>query len=232
MKQLTKWFCPGRYKPTFSFVYVGLLLLLWLSQGRPAHAQGQTCHPEFPQLPFILGTEGNDIRTGTTQGERICGFGGNDVLHGQDGNDVLAGNQGKDTVNGGGGNDIVGGGQDNDVLNGNPGDDILRGGLGDDRLYGGDGNDKLEAGAGNDKLEGGRGNDSLYGEAGIDTFYYQGGDGNDTIYDFEIGTDKYLFTFPGNTLFGWRSEGKDCIVSFLGGGSVRFVGRALRCGRF
>ncbi|HEX8224132.1 MAG TPA: tandem-95 repeat protein, partial [Allosphingosinicella sp.] len=52
-------------------------------------------------------------------------------------------------------------------------------------LYGGLGNDWIEAGRGNDVLTGGKGNDRLEGQAGADTYFFQRGDGQDTIIDFD-----------------------------------------------
>lgn len=43
--------------------------------------------------------------------------------------------------------------------------------------------------AGDDTLDGGVGSDFLVGGGGSDTFYFETGDGNDTISDFEIGVD-------------------------------------------
>jgi Ca2+-binding RTX toxin-like protein len=234
------------------FLMLGSLLLLSnVFQYQPARAQTPVCHTEFPQLPVIFGTEGNDASiNGTANSERICALGGHDRLYGAAGDDVMNGNKGQDTVYGEGGNDILRGGQDNDRVAGGIGNDVIYGDLGDDivagedgadNVNGNDGNDQLRGGnhddslyggAGNDGLDGGRGNDHLYGGSGVDIFYYLSGDGRDTIYDFQVGVDRYAFTFPGGTLISWRSEGNDCVVYFFVSGSVRFVGAASRCGSF
>ncbi len=67
------------------------------------------------------------------------------------------------------------------------GDDQLFGGDGDDQLFGEDGQDTLDGGADDDTLDGGLGDDRLTGGAGDDTFLYAGGDGADTITDFNVG---------------------------------------------
>ncbi|PCJ98486.1 MAG: hypothetical protein COA42_24400, partial [Alteromonadaceae bacterium] len=60
----------------------------------------------------------------------------------------------------------------NDVINAAAGDDTLEGGLGDDTLHGQAGDDHLYGGAGSDLLDGGEGSD---------TYYFNIGDGSDTI---------------------------------------------------
>jgi hypothetical protein len=63
----------------------------------------------------------------------------------------------------------------------------LTGGGNPDTLYGHAGNDTLNGAGGNDYLNGGTGNDMLTGGAGDDRFYFQTGDGQDTITDFTPG---------------------------------------------
>ena len=58
-----------------------------------------------------------------------------------------------------------------------------------------DGDDNILAFTGNDVLSGGLGNDTLRGEGGSDTYYYNVGDGDDTIYDtgFVSNVDRLIF---------------------------------------
>ena len=70
------------------------------------------------------------------------------------------------------------------------GDDIVGGNAAANHLQGRDGNDGLWGSSGDDVLEGGRGNDRLNGGPGSDTFVFTPGHGNDTITDFESGTDR------------------------------------------
>lgn len=79
----------------------------------------------------------------------------------------------------------ISGGTNKDTIYGGDGNDTLRGNKGNDKLYGQVGADKIYGGAGKDSLWGGKGNDSLWGDAGADVFYYEKGDGKDTIYGFE-----------------------------------------------
>ena len=46
---------------------------------------------ELTPAPDIIGTEGNDVLTGTSRGEKIQGLGGDDILQGLGGNDELIG---------------------------------------------------------------------------------------------------------------------------------------------
>ena len=111
---------------------------------------------------------------------------------------VLLAGQAGFTNNGSAKGDIIVAGDTDDVVNGNADNDMVFGGLGADNLYGGDGNDQLDGGLGNDylygnagadTLAGGAGNDSLNGDAGSDTYVFGRGDGQDTIYNYDTGTD-------------------------------------------
>jgi hypothetical protein len=157
------------------------------------------------------GGTGNDILVGDAGDDQLWGEDGNDQLNGGADNDTLVGGAGDDTLGGGSGNDVLVGQDGRDVLFGEDGDDKLNGGADDDVLIGGNGNDELGGGSGNDDLNGGAGNDTLFGEdgndtlngstgddillgmGGADTFVFASGDGNDTIADFEHGTDHIWF---------------------------------------
>jgi hypothetical protein len=80
----------------------------------------------------IIGTSGNDVRSGTP---------GRDVMVGLAGNDSLSGLAGKDLICGGTGNDKLNGGKAKDTLLGQKGKDRLKGGGGKDICKGGKGKD-------------------------------------------------------------------------------------------
>ncbi len=84
------------------------------------------------------------------------------------------------------------GGDFNDILYGVDGDEALYGKYGNDYLKGFEGNDYLSGGYGDDNLEGGLGNDTLEGGVGDDWYYYNRGDGKDTIID-SGGIDSIYF---------------------------------------
>lgn len=62
----------------------------------------------------ILGTDGDDVLTGSPFDDIICGLGGNDRLDGGDGDDVLLGGEGDDELVGGEGDDCMVGGPGSD----------------------------------------------------------------------------------------------------------------------
>lgn len=141
---------------------------------------------------IVQGYEGNDSITGADGGDILVGGTGDDTINGQNGQDVISGGAGVDVLSGGEGEDTLFGGADNDVLTGGNGNDRLEGGAandtlsgssGEDTLNGGDGDDSLSGDAGDDTLRGGKGNDTLIGGSGDDHYFYERGDGADTITD-------------------------------------------------
>ncbi|MEX0951403.1 MAG: putative Ig domain-containing protein [Gammaproteobacteria bacterium] len=164
-----------------------------------------------------IGSEGDDMLSGSNQHDTLIGFGGNDTINGGNGNDRLAGGTGDDALEGGNGRDILYGGTGNDHLSGSNSNDELFGGAGNDLLYGGNGNDLLDGGDGNDflygenskdiltggmgddYLDGGNGSDELFGGSGDDLLHgrngsdlLDGGAGNDFLYG-DNGNDTYIF---------------------------------------
>ena len=109
----------------------------------------------------IDGDGGNNLEIGTSDPDRIRGYGGVDLLRGSGGHD---------TIEGGDGPDSLYGDQGDDQIEGGAGDDVLRGGRGDDTLDGGDGEDTVRSD---------RDDDLILGSAGAD--YINGGDGFDTV---------------------------------------------------
>jgi hypothetical protein len=123
-----------------------------LPSGAPATCRG---------LPAtIVGTDGNDVRTGSQGRDVMLGLEGDDTLLGIAGKDVICGAKGNDALNGGKGKDTLLGQEGNDKLKGGPGNDKLSGKKGTDTLKGAGGNDKLKGGGGRDTCIGGKANDS------------------------------------------------------------------------
>jgi len=155
---------------------------------------GIWCHDEYPNLPVIFGTEGDDPQLeGSSASERICGLAGNDTISALDGDDVINGNMGNDVVNGNIGNDEVHGGKNNDTVRGGKNNDTVYGDKGDDTLYGD------------------LGNDTLFGGEDNDTFYYRLGDGDDMITDCE-GNNKLILTQIVESLVSYEQQGNDRLV--------------------
>ncbi len=158
----------------------------------------------------LAGHRGDDQLYGGAGDDSLLGMEGNDSLGGREGNDYavgsfgddrLFGKAGADTLLGGSDQDIIYGGADDDRLFGNDGNDEVGGGSGNDSLSGAEGDDVLYGGAGNDIVVGGTGADTLYGGSGDDVVYFEAndgardvygaivGNGHDTVWDFEDGTD-------------------------------------------
>ena len=104
------------------------------------------------------------------------------------------------------------------IINGTNGKDNLVGTDGVDQIDGGNGKDTLIGGAGDDSLVGGNGKDTLIGDAGLDvltggsgkdTFVIASGNGEDTIVNFELGSDLLSLmglefqdlSFAGNSIY-------------------------------
>ena len=81
---------------------------------------------------MVVGTNGNNILTGTAWSDILRGEGGNDNLIGLAGDDLLVGGAGNDTLDGGRGMDTLQGDAGNDSLDGGQDADSMAGGLGDD----------------------------------------------------------------------------------------------------
>ncbi|WP_323000750.1 calcium-binding protein [Denitromonas sp.] len=86
------------------------------------------------------------------------------------------------------------------TLFGSTSTDYLYGQSGDDQLVGSAGNDYLYGGNDNDLLIGGAGNDFLSGDAGSDTYVFGRGDGQDTVYNYDIGASVDTIVLSGGLL--------------------------------
>lgn len=145
----------------------------------------------------LFGGDGNDEIYGGIAFDYIDAGAGDDTVFGGMGKDEVYLSDGDDTfeddfqfgwraedfVDGGDGNDtiIAYGGQDK-LYGGNGMDDII-GGAGADTIFGEDGDDRLRGSYGDDVIEGGYGDDTVTGGYGADSFYFNTGDGHDTLTD-------------------------------------------------
>jgi uncharacterized repeat protein (TIGR01451 family) len=111
--------------------------------------------------PTIAGTPGDDVLTGTSHGDVIVSYGGNDQVFAGGGGDLVCTDGGADTVFAGSSGDTVIGGGGPDRLVGGDGGDLLKGKNGRDRLKGNAGNDTLNGGKKRDRCKGGAGHDTL-----------------------------------------------------------------------
>ena len=76
-------------------------------------------------IETLIGTQQNDVLSGSGGADFLAGLGGDDRIQGQAGHDVLFGGKGDDDLNGGSGLDILVGGLGADRLNSGSGEDIL-----------------------------------------------------------------------------------------------------------
>ena len=170
----------------------------------------------------INGSAKDDILTGTSGGDSIFGYAGNDTLKALARDDYLDGGTGADKMYGGDGNDtyIVDNQADRVIEFANGGIDTIETRLKSVVLsanvenltftnsghHSGTGNgldNVLTGGAGNDSLDGRGGDDTLYGGAGNDSLV--GSDGNDTLFG-ESGQDKLLGGAGNDVLDGGLSS--------------------------
>ncbi|HEV2746462.1 MAG TPA: type I secretion C-terminal target domain-containing protein [Allosphingosinicella sp.] len=173
----------------------------------------------------------------TGQGEHIVGTDADNMLTGTLNDDVLEALDGADMAQGGAGDDQLLGGAGNDYLDGSDGDDVVDAGAGDDTIFGGYGNDSLDGGGGNDvlndvegenSLSGGEGDDEIGGISygifhdrmsggeGIDTFRlgWSPGSAADTVTDFAAGAGGDLLDIESLT---WTLEGWYGVNPFTSG---------------
>jgi len=147
------------------------------------------------------GTNANDVLASSRFADVVYGDLGSDEFRLKGGDDFSRGGVGEDRIDGGTGNDTLFGDRDRDFLQGRQGNDIAFGGAGRDLIIGGDGKDILIGGKGGDVLRGGhgsdiiyggRGNDGLRGSFGEDQFIFGQFDGDDRVFDFEVGYDSIV----------------------------------------
>ena len=148
------------------------------------------------------------------------------------GTEYAAGNTGNDTISAAGLTTAVtiGGAGGNDTLTGGDAGDTLSGQFGNDTLFGGAGVDTLLGGVGDDHLYGGTGNDTLQGGVGADILFFEDNSGNDFVFGFENGQDR--FSFAGHSQVNSMSDititdsGADAFITLNGGGQIIVFGAA------
>jgi len=181
--------------------------------------------------------------------EEILGTKYADTIYGNKGDDKIFAGTGNDYVYGGSGEDEIYGETGDDVLNGDSGNDKLDGGYGKDTLNGGEGNDILnysikingissESYKGvvqhsntsnyGDILDGGSGNDEIYGTIYGDQYYYNLGDGKDTINELLKGSGAGIYVDILNFGEGinpneitFERDNLAAILKFKDGGEIR-----------
>ncbi len=205
------------------------------ADGVSAVMLGDSGDNEFHGSAFsdtLHGRAGDDILRGGDGDDILGGGAGDDTLDGGIGNDIIFGGFGNDTLDySEATNDmdidlaahtatdgverfhaflgIEGaiGGSGDDTLSGDNRDNMLAGSGGDDTLFGQDGDDILLGMSGSNEVHGG---------AGADDFFFidiGNGYGNDTIADFEDGSD--VLHFVGVDSVQVADVGADAVVTML-----------------
>jgi len=132
-------------------------------QDEPAAKQVGTDANELltgtPGVDLILAGSGNDTVRGLAKGDCLSGEAGNDRVDGDAGPDQLDGGGGKDRMKGGGGTDKIGAGDGKDIVAAGGGADKVKGGAGNDKIKGAGGDDRVAGGAGRNRLNCGTGVD-------------------------------------------------------------------------
>ena len=188
--------------------------------------------PVTPPAPGTtqIGTDGNDVLTGTADADNLFGRAGDDYLKGGGGNDFLNGETGKDLLEGGAGDDVLivdsvldaitersgegtdtvqsyisyqlGGNVENLTLIGNIAVSATGNQL-DNFMTGNSLNNIMLGQSGNDVLYGDAGDDFLNGELGQDQMF--GGVGNDTV----------IVDDAGDYVWEAANEGADTVQSYI-----------------
>ena len=98
----------------------------------------QACGKEDSYYNKIMGSQEEDVISGTNVADLIFAEEGDDIIMGAKGNDCIFGGDGDDIIFGNEGSDNISGGDGNDVIKGQSGDDVILGGFGIDVIDGGD----------------------------------------------------------------------------------------------
>lgn len=160
----------GKGKDTFDASFLKGPVTIDLKAGKATRKGDEAT---LKSVENAIGTKQNDTIKGDNKKNVLVGNGGNDTIKGKGGNDKLAGDGGNDSIDGGDGKDKIKGGNGNDTIDGGPGRDTIEGGRGDDTMTGGKDDGEKDVFVFNGK-KGAKG-------------------GNDTINDWEEGTDIIRF---------------------------------------
>ncbi len=147
-----------------------------------------------------------------------------DAIFAENAKNMIASGAQYDYVVGGSDADMVFGGGNTDRALAGTGADLVYGSEGNDQLYGEDDNDFIVGGTGNDYINGGTGDDVIAagagddftdGGAGNDTYFFNAGDGCDSIMDSE-GSNVILFGdgICQEDIKAYRQNWNDLLITF------------------
>lgn len=157
---------------------------------------------------YINGTYNGDYLPNNNGAGIIAAGAGNDFIIGTSSDEYIFGDSGDDRITAGAGDDVIFGGSGNDSLFGEDGNDIIFGGSGDDVIFGGAGDDIIAGQSGDDYMDGG---------AGDDTYFFNIGDGKDSIMDSE-GNNRIIFGdgIESSKIKAYRHNWNDLLITFEG----------------
>lgn len=157
-------------------------------------------------LKYMIGSDASDAVFADGINNIIATGGEYDYIVGGNNTDIIFGDVDVDRIQAGDGNDIIWGGEGRNQLLGEDGNDIIVGGIDNDYICGGNGDDIIIAGDGADFME---------GSAGNDTYYFNIGDGNDSIMDSE-GTNTIIFGdgLPSSGIKAYKNNWNDLMITF------------------
>ncbi len=186
----------------------------------------------------LTGTPGNDLIDGGRGGDTMAGGAGDDVYLVDSPSDVVteAPNAGHDRIVARVNIPALPANVEDLLLDswkpldaaGNELDNEIAGNSNRNNLEGLAGNDLITGGPGDDVIDGGAGNDILAGGSGRDVFLLDENKGDDTILDFGKGDILQLsqntgLAFAKDVIAAAKSAGRDTLIRFPAGGSVRLV---------
>ncbi|MCM1468014.1 MAG: hypothetical protein NC086_07695 [Alistipes sp.] len=159
-------------------------------------------------MAVIIGTENSDAIFAEDVKNLIAAGSQYDYIVGSGNEDIIFGDGDTDRILTGAGNEVIYGGDGDDELFGEADNDFVSGGAGNDYINGGDGDDIIIAGTGDDFIEEPSGND---------TYYFNAGDGNNSIMDSD-GNNTIIF---GDNIFSdgikaYRENWNDLLITFEG----------------
>lgn len=173
--------------------FAGVSVDLSLASGQVID-DGQGGTDTLISIEHVYGSNHGDSLLGNASDNWLFGWDGDDTLEGRDGNDHLEGGAGADTIDGGDGIDFVSYSTSGSGVTINLATGFANGGhaTGDvltniEDIGGSLWSDDLTGTSGSNAFNGQAGDDILTGNGGADLFFFEYGDGNDTITDFVAG---------------------------------------------
>ncbi len=159
-------------------------------------------------IKYIIGSDASDAVFADAIENIIAAGGAYDYIVGGNCTDIIFGDTDADRIQAGTEADILWGGAGRNQLLGEDGDDWIVGGVDNDYICGGNGNDVMIAGKGADFID---------GAAGDDIYYFNIGDGNDSIMDSD-GTNTIILGdgLRSDSIKAYKSNWNDLLIRFEG----------------